>query len=755
VKSRLTLLPIPFIVGILTLSGLLVFLSSNGSALAAQVEAPAAPAALGDAIENALIFIASKQNPDGGIDAFGLGASNESGTARAVLAVAAAGKAVDLVKTVTGTTMMDYLSTVAVTYTHDASGTTSAHLFPSNAGLFLAAVVAANQAPTAFGGMDLITELEATYHPDTGVYSTTAALGWSSGAASDINQTWSLFGLSAANREVPQKAVEYLVDSQGVDGSWGFSDLDTTAVAVVALIASGQVGPADEVIQQAIAFFKAQQLDNGGWRPSWDTDPLNADSTGWIIQALAVCGYSPVTENWAAPGGNPRTALMSLVQPDGSIGGTYVNAYSTIEALYGLTEHPLFFLGREIRVNRALSWTSDGQLPDGSWAGFPDNTGSTVDVALACAAAGFDPNSLTPEGSTNSALDYLKTEAPTYTAKGPDFAGKLAVVAVAAGQDPNDFGGVDIPDVLVSTYYSETLGGFGIVTNTYHQAWALLGLAAAENPIPVKATETLSGLQQVDGGWKYDLSSNIWNTTAADHTGLALQALIAAGLPVSDTVVQDGLAFLKAQQDALGGWGNANSTAYAIQGLVAAGEDLADWDVNGATPFEGLAAYQKVDGPFVWNWTWAADNGMATWQAVPALMGVHCPYHPAALVNFTPTLRGPDLDRMMVSMPQASWNYDIDLLIPFGGDLDGDGAVAVSYRVTGEMDWITGTAVLRGNGFFTATLPVTRLVDHDVQFLYSDSAGIQYGDQLTDTLVIEITVPPHRIFLPYISCEIR
>jgi hypothetical protein len=308
---------------------------------------------------------------------------------------------------------------------------------------------------------------------------------------------------------------------------------------------------------------------------------------------------------------------------------------------------------------------------------------------------------------------------------------------------------------LASTHYSETLGGFGIVTNTYHQAWAILGLAASGDPVPVTATKALSGLQQADGGWKYDLAGTFWNTTSADHTGLALQALVAAGLPVSDTVIQDGLAFLKAQQDTGGGWENANSTAYAIQGLLAVGEDLTAWKVNGATPFEALVSYQKVDGPFVWAWSWPADNGLATWQAVPALMGVHYPYQPAALETFTPTSRGPDLDRMLVSTPRASWRDDIELLIPFGGDLDGDGAVAVAYRVTGDMDWITGTAVIRSEGYFTATVPVTRIVDHDVQFVYTDSGGLQYGDQITDTLVFELTVPPHRIFLPYISCEIR
>ncbi|MEJ7714216.1 MAG: prenyltransferase/squalene oxidase repeat-containing protein [Thermoleophilaceae bacterium] len=62
-----------------------------------------------------------------------------------------------------------------------------------------------------------------------------------------------------------------------------------------------------------------------------------------------------------------------------------------------------------------------------------------------------------------------------------------------------------------------------------------------------------------------------------DDTGAALQALAAAGRRGSGPV-KDGVAFLRSLQNADGGWGqsrgrtsNAQSTAWAVQGLVAAG----------------------------------------------------------------------------------------------------------------------------------------------------------------------------------------
>jgi hypothetical protein len=741
---------IPIALGMILFGGLLTFLSAANSALAARGENAASPAAQDVVIEQALDFIASQQQPDGGIDGFGIGASNASSTARAVLAVAAAGESVYTLQ-VTGTTMLDYLAAHAIAYTHDLSGTGSANLFPANAGLLLAAISAANEDPATFGGMDFLSQLEATYHPATGAYSTTASLGWSSGAAGDINQAWAILGLSAAGRDVPQGALDYLVNAQGADGSWYYGDPDTTALAVTALIATGKVQPTDEVIQSALGFFATTQLGNGGWRPSWDTDPLNADSTGWIMQALAACGFTPATESWAAPDGNPYTALVSQQQANGSIGGTYVNAYSTIEALFGLTGQPLFFLGREIRAARALAWMNEQQLADGSWASFMGNAGSTADAVLAYAAAGFDPATVMAAGSPNSAMDYLATQAVTFTAKGPDAAGKLAVAVVAAGQDAASFGGVDIPYVLTNTHYSASLGGFGVITNTWHQAWAILGLAAAGEAVPVSATQTLIALQQPDGGWKYDLANSPWNTTTPDSTGLALQALIAGGVPVANAAVQDGLAFLQSQQDAQGGWGNANSTAYAIQGLLAAGEGLADWAKEDATPLEALMAYQKVDGPFVWAWSWPGDNGLATWQAIPTMMGIHYPYQPMTLSTFTATLRGADPDRLVVVTPRAAWGNSIDLLIPFGSDVDANGSVAVAYRKSGETGWITGTSVTRTAGFFTSTLPVTLPVSYDVRFTYTDLSGIQYTDQLTDTLELNIVVAPFRVYLPLVS----
>jgi hypothetical protein len=291
-------------------------------------------------IQAGLTYLQTQQQPDGGIIGFS-GVSDPDTTARSVMAFITAGMTVTGGVSSEGNSMLDYLATQAITYTHDMTGT----LFPGRTGILLAAVSLAGENPSAFGGMNLAGNLEASFQPATGTYSTTAHQGYSSGGASDLSQAWAILGLNLAGHTIPDSATQYLIQSQAGDGSWGSGDPDTTALAVTALLASRKVGSQSDTIQNAMKYFHKTQLPSGGWRPSWDTDPINADSTGWILQALVAAGESPKDQSWMIGQTNPVDALMSLQKPDGSIGGKYANTYSTAEAIIGLSEIPLSNLG--------------------------------------------------------------------------------------------------------------------------------------------------------------------------------------------------------------------------------------------------------------------------------------------------------------------------------------------------------------------------------------------------------------------------
>ena len=278
---------------------------------------------------------------------------------------------------------------------------------------------------------------------------------------------------------------------------------------------------------------------------------------------------------------------------------------------------------RTSRIDRALAWLRTMQQPDGSFAASP---GTTIEVVLAITAAGQDP-ALWRSSTTNlSPLDYLSRSAERY-ATDPAAAGKLVVGVVAAGYDPESFAGQDlVARLIAASDGSGALGG-----TTLGQAWALLGLLSARQPLPQGAVEALTSAQQDDGGWEgapgWGADSNI--------SALALQALIGAGLSAQHQAMVRGRSYLAAQQSATGGFSyssrfgvtsDANSTAYAIQALIALGQNpLAEaWSKGGLSAWDDLVRFQRPSGAFEWQ-LGQGDNLLATAQAVVALLGKPLP----------------------------------------------------------------------------------------------------------------------------------
>ena len=418
---------------------------------------PEAVQAQADPIPAAVAYLQANQQADGGITGFS-GASDPDTTARAVLGLTLSGQPLDSLVSADGLSMLDYLSDQAQTYTHDENGV----LFPGRAGLLLAAVAVAGGSPQQFGGMDLLTELEATFHWSTGDFSTAASAGYASGAASDLSQAWAVLGLSLAGQPVPAPAAGYLLGTQAADGSWGSADPDTTALAVIALLASGHAQPADPAVTNALIFFHRTQLANGGWRPSWDTDPLNADSTAWILQALYAAGEDLTT--WAATEGDPLSALAGLQKPDGSIGGTYANTYSTSEALLGLAGRSLRELALPWQPNRAglVVQFAEGQVTT-ACVRFAEESltgsdllarsgllvNSLVDPNLGLAVCGIE--------ETGCPVDNCFCAMPNYWAYWQQGPAGWAYAATGAGQSQVGYGSVDAwswGEGIAPAYYS-------------------------------------------------------------------------------------------------------------------------------------------------------------------------------------------------------------------------------------------------------------------------------------------------------------
>lgn len=313
----------------LKLISIIIFLLSL---LSPPMPAQAAPANLNEIPPTTLVYLQSQQQSDGGMPGLG-GLSDPGTTARTLLALKGLGIDPDLLTSSAGISASQYLANHYQTTVYDANG----QLFPASAGLILAAQPQLDGKPNP-----LAAELNASLQAD-GSYATPATSDFVNGAASATNQIFAILGLSAAGNEIPEASVQYLINLQLPDGTWdnGFgSDPDTTAMALIALLSSGQVALEHPAVVKTLDYFASTQLDNGGWRPAWDSSDVNVDTTGWISLALTSAAEDPA--GWSKNGKSPVDAILSQLQPDGSIGGEFVNVYSTVEALLGLANSPIF-----------------------------------------------------------------------------------------------------------------------------------------------------------------------------------------------------------------------------------------------------------------------------------------------------------------------------------------------------------------------------------------------------------------------------
>src|SRR4029453_41939 len=111
----------------------------------------------------------------------------------------------------------------------------------------------------------------------------------------------------------------------------------------------------------------------------------------------------------------------------------------------------------------------------------------------------------------------------------------------------------------------------------------------------------LASQQNSDGGFSFAMRGG---GSFVDETGAALQGLAAAGKRRS-AVVPRALAYLRSAQNTDGGFGqsegyrsNAQSTAWAIQGIVATGRDPARFGGKERSPLAFLASLRGPDGSY-------------------------------------------------------------------------------------------------------------------------------------------------------------
>jgi hypothetical protein len=284
-------------------------------------------------------------------------------------------------------------------------------------------------------------------------------------------------------------------------------------------------------------------------------------------------------------------------------------------------------------------------------------------VAMAIAAAGEDPDDW-KVSSNPSIVDYLAANAAS--ADSANAYAKMIMAAAAAGQDPTDFGGRDFVALLEAEHNNNQIGDDTLLNDDY---WGVMALVAAGQD-PASSTIIQNGVAFIlanqsvaDGGWSWGAGGD----SDVDDTAAAIMALIAAGQSPNSDAVSDGLDYIASTQMDNGGfesWGstNADTDAWGICSIADAGEDPDDWDSGaGNDPVDDLLAFQQTggddDGAFYWqDGTPGMSAAKTTACAIIALMG---DYFPVAVLEPEPPEPGVTVNVRIEGQDENIWNDSV------------------------------------------------------------------------------------------------
>jgi hypothetical protein len=279
----------------------------------------------------------------------------------------------------------------------------------------------------------------------------------------------------------------------------------------------------------------------------------------------------------------------------------------------------------------AVSWLRGAQNGDGGFgfargeASSPAMTGWAV---LGLEAAGVNP--LDVDRGDATPITYLAATAGQISTTGD--IERTILLLHGAGLNPRRFQGHD----LVSRLLARRGGDGSWAEQVNPTAFGILALkAAGANAGNSRSASWLRGVQNADGGWGFAAKS----ASDPDSTGAVLQALGAVG---SGAGVQRGVSYLRGVQRSGGGFAissgpvNAQSTAWAAQGLLAAGVSPASVR-SGGTPLSYLASTQAGDGHYRYSSTSDQTPVWVTGQALMAVEGAAFPLNPVSRAVSTVT----------------------------------------------------------------------------------------------------------------------
>ena len=340
------------------------------------------------------------------------------------------------------------------------------------------------------------------------------------------------------------------------------------------------------------------------------------------LVALLRRAQARMTVNWERAGAAGVIALLLIGVGVSGVGASSARAASGEAAA----------AGGGLRANNALiargvSYLEGAEKADGGFGAESrsESTGMyTAWVAVALASSGKSPLSLRRDG--HDLLSVLGADVSSLKDAGDIERTMLALHA--CGLPAGRLAGDDLLAALMKR--RERDGSFeGKVDST---AFAILALRAAgegaSSPVISSAAHWLSAQQNRDGGFNFGVKGG---ESDVDDTGAAMEALVAAGGSVRngghvELELERATKYLRSAQNGDGGFpqmtgeeSNAQSTAWAVQGLIAAGT-LGDF-TGSRSPIAYLEGLVAPNGSVDYAKGNAQTPVWVTAEVVPALAG--------------------------------------------------------------------------------------------------------------------------------------
>jgi energy-coupling factor transport system substrate-specific component len=253
------------------------------------------------------------------------------------------------------------------------------------------------------------------------------------------------------------------------------------------------------------------------------------------------------------------------------------------------------------------------QQPDGGFG--PSPAGPSYELysgwaALGLAAAGQNPQDVSRDG--HSLLSYVQDGAGSLSDVGA--LERTILVARAAGVSPRSFGGRD----LLAALQRDVRPDGSVWDQVNLTSFAVLALRAASVAPAARTRSWLVHQQSSDGGFSFATAGG---GSDVDDTGAALEALGPGRSAVH------AVSFLRRQQNPDGGFpsepggpSNAQSTAWAVQGLLAAGVNPDSLHHSGAvSPLAFLRSLIGSDGHLLYS---RGTDQTPVWVTAQALMAL-------------------------------------------------------------------------------------------------------------------------------------